>query len=173
MDRKVRNNRHQNIIGILILALGIFIAFVLFYHSNVDRIAAQNQNYIEDTATNRAASLNIFFEENLHHINTASIALEAEFLSRGFDASELNAESAEDVPETASTQIYDILSLYQERFGFDYLRYVDRYGRYYSPRGISVQADVSQREYFQRGIEGHSGVTYVLTPVVALSLIHI
>ena len=167
MDRKVRNNRHQNIIGILILALGIFIAFAVFYHSNVGRITAQNRNYIEDTATNRAASLGIFFEENLHHINTASIALEAEFLSRGFDASALNVESAENIPETASTQIYDILSLYQERFGFDYLRYVDRHGRYYSTRGIGVQADVSQREYYQRGIEGHSGVTYILTPVVA------
>ena len=77
MDRKVRNNRHQNIIGVLILALGIFIAFAVFYHSNVSRITAQNRNYIEDTATNRAASLDIFFEENLHHINTASIALEA------------------------------------------------------------------------------------------------
>ena len=83
MDRKARINKRQNIAGILILTLGIFIAFAVFYHSNVGRITAQNRNYIEDTATNRAASLNIFFEENLHHINTASIALEAEFLSKG------------------------------------------------------------------------------------------
>ena len=167
MNRHDTNNVRQNIVGLIILALGIVIAFAMFYHSNVNRIDSQNQNYIEDTATNRAVSLNNFFLEKLDHINTASIALESECLVRGFEISALNAENEEDIPESAAMEIYDILSVYQERFGFDYLRYVDQYGRYYSTRGIGVQADVSEREYYQKGIEGNSGITYVLKPVVA------
>ena len=166
MNRNNANNARQNIVGVIVLVTGIVIAFIMFYHSNVNRIDSQNQNYTEDTATNRAASLNNFFMENLNHINTASIALESECLVRGFDISALNAENEEDIPESAAMEIYDILSAYQERFGFDYLRYVDQYGRYYSTRGVGVQADVSEREYYQKGIEGNSGITYVLQPVV-------
>ena len=166
MKRNNTNNARQNIVGAIILAMGVAAAFIMFYRSNVDRIDSQNQNYIEDTATNRAASLNHFFMENLNHINTASIALESECLARGFDITVLNAENEEDIPESTAMEIYDILSAYQERFGFDYLRYVDQYGRYYSTRGVGVQADVSEREYYQEGIEGNSGITYVLQPVV-------
>ncbi len=160
-------NARQNIIGGIVLAIGILIAFLMFYYSNVKRIASQNQRYIEDTARNRASALNSFFAENLDHINTASVAFGTECLRRGFDASILNAEKEGDIPESAAAEIYDILSVYQERFGFDYLRYVDRHGRYYSTRGIGVQADVSEQEYYRKGMEGISGVTYVLKPVVA------
>ena len=165
--RNDTGNARQNIAGIIILALGIVIAFIVFYHSNVNRIAAQNQKYIEDTAANRAAALNSFFKENINHINTASIALESECLGRGFDVAALNTENKEDIPEAASAEIHDILSIYQERFGFDYLRYVDKYGRYYSTRKPGVQAEVTERDYYQKGIEGVSGITYVLKPVIA------
>ena len=46
-----KSTARQNIIGAIILAVGIAIAFVMFYHANVNRIDSQNQNYIEDTAT--------------------------------------------------------------------------------------------------------------------------
>ena len=167
MNRNDTHNVRLNIAGGIVLVLGVVIAFVIFYYSNVNRIASQNQNYIENTAVNRAASLNNFFAENLNHINTASSALVSECLGRGFDVSALNAEKEEEIPEAAAAEIYDILSVYQERFGFDYLRYVDRYGRYYSTRGTGVQADVAEREYYRKGIEGVSGVTYVLDPVIA------
>ena len=167
MKRNNRTNTGQNIAGAIILAVGIVVAFIMFYHSNVKRIASQNQSYIADTAANRAAALNSFFTENINHINTASTALELECLGRGFDISVLNTENKEDVPETAAAEIHDILSIYQERFGFDYLRYVDKYGRYYSTRGIGIQADVTEREYYRKGIEGVSGITYVLKPVIA------
>ena len=167
MNINDRKNAQQNLVGVIIFAVGIVIAFIMFYHSNVKRIDSQNQNYIKDTATNRAASLNNFFMENLNHINTASNALKSECLARGFDISVLNVENEEDIPESAAMEIYDILSVYQERFGFDYLRYVDQYGRYYSTRGVGVQADVEMMEYYQKGIDGISGITYVLEPVVA------
>ena len=167
MKRNDTSNAGQNIAGAIVLAVGIVIAFIMFYHSNVNRIAAQNQSYIGDTAANRAAALNSFFVENINHINTASIALESECLARGFDVSALNTQNKEDIPEAAAAQIHDILSIYQERFGFDYLRYVDRFGRYYSTRDVGVQADVTEREYYRKGIGGVSGITYVLKPVIA------
>ncbi|MBQ1493055.1 MAG: hypothetical protein IIZ39_13940, partial [Blautia sp.] len=70
MQKEKDGNREQNILGILVAIVGIVVSFTLFYHSNVERIARQNQNYIADTAKNRAASVGTMFHESLDFLES-------------------------------------------------------------------------------------------------------
>ena len=162
MQKEKDGNREQNILGILVAIVGIVVSFTLFYHSNVERIARQNQNYIADTAKNRAASLGTMFHESLDFLESIAVIVETEFTNHGFDPSVLDVESQEEIPESAISLIREVLSMYENRFDFDYLRFVDLHGRDFTSQDDGSQAMVSERDYFQEGSAGKAGITYVL-----------
>ena len=118
-------NRKANVIGILIVIFGTVAAFMLFYHSNVQRIGRQNENYIADTATHRAASLDNLFLESQDFIESTAVVIETEFKNRGIDPALLNVEEESEIPVSVLNEIRNILLIYEERFGFDYLRFID------------------------------------------------
>ena len=162
MQKEIEKNREQNILGFLVAVIGIIVSFTLFYHSNVERIARQNQNYISDTAKNRASSLGTMFHESLEFLESISVIVETEFKNHGFDPSVLNVEREEDIPESALSLVRDVLAMYEERFDFDFLRFIDMHGRDYTTGERVIQAVVTEREYYQKGTQGIAGITYVL-----------
>ncbi len=162
MKKEHSNGLSRNLVGAIVLVLGIAAAFALFYSSNVRRITRQNENYIADIALQRADLIEDLFRENLAYIDSAAIVLETEFENQEIDAAKLNVPDESDIDATELAQVADILRIYEERFAFDYLRFIDLYGRDYTTGEKVIAANVSEREYFRKGMQGQSGMTYIL-----------
>ena len=64
MKKEHSNGLSRNLVGAIVLVLGIAAAFALFYSSNVRRITRQNENYIADIALQRADLIEDLFREN-------------------------------------------------------------------------------------------------------------
>ena len=162
-SREVKSsNSVQNIILVLIVVVGVVAAFALFYRSNVERITLQNETYVEDLTTQRAALIGDLFEENLRYIESAALAMETELASRGIDPHAFDVEDAESIPEADVEAIADILRIYEQRFAFSYFRFIDLHGRDYTTGTTVIAAVVSEREYFKHGIKGATGISYIL-----------
>ena len=162
MKKEHSNGLSRNLVGAIVLVLGIAAAFALFYSSNVRRITRQNENYIADIAFQRADLIEDLFRESLAYIDSAAIVLETEFENQEIDAAKLNVPDESDIDATELAQVADILRIYEERFAFDYLRFIDLYGRDYTTGEKVIAANVSEREYFRKGMQGQSGMTYIL-----------
>ena len=162
MSSEQSNNLRLNILVAIIVAAGIAVAFFVFYRTNVARIDRQNQNYIADIARNRAASLEPMAQEDIDYIESTAVVMETEFRIRGVDPSVLNQDNEADIPAAAMDEVRDILSIYEERFGFNYLRYIDLHGRDYTTGDPVIQANVSERDYFEKAVAGEIGITYIL-----------
>ena len=158
---KKSGNYIQNLIAALILICGVIISFVLFYHSNAERIQNQNETYIADIGNQRASLVSDLFSENISYIESSAIVLETAFRNYGIDAARLNVENDEDLDQTEVEKVSKILKTYEERFAFDYLRYIDLYGRDYTSGDKTIAAVVTEREYFKEGIRGRTGMTYI------------
>ena len=162
MNQEHPKSLRQNLTGILVLIFGTVVAFTIFYYSNVQRIARQNENYIADVASQRAALLDDLFEENQAYIESAAIVLETEFDTQDVRAELLNVEDVDAVDGAEMLKVRDILRTYEERFAFDHLRLIDLHGRDYTTGEQGIAAVVSDRDYFKRGIQGKTGLTYIL-----------
>lgn len=163
MTRKsARTNYVQNIIAILIVICGIAASFVLFYQSNVNRITHQNESYVTDIARQRASLVNDLFNENLAYIKSASIVVETAFQDDGVDARKLNVSDESQIDPAEVDKVASILREYEKRFSFDYLRFIDLYGRDYTTGEKVIAAVVTERDYYKEGIRGMTGMTYVL-----------
>ncbi|MBQ6321798.1 MAG: response regulator [Lachnospiraceae bacterium] len=164
MNAAKKNTGHsvQNLIYVILLVCGVIISFVLFYRSNVTRIKHQNENHIADIATQRATLVGDLFAENLSYIGSTAIVLETAFQNRGIDAGALNVEIEDQIDPEDVDKIAQILRVYENRFAFDYLRYIDLYGRDYTTGEKVIAAIVTEREYFKEGIQGKTGMTYIL-----------
>lgn len=55
-----------------------------------------------------------------------------------------------------------LLRACEERFAFNYFRFIDLYGRDYTTGDPVIAANVAEREYFKQGIRGKTGITYIL-----------
>ena len=143
MKKEHSNGLSRNLVGAIVLVLGIAAAFALFYSSNVRRITRQNENYIADIAFQRADLIEDLFRENLAYIDSAAIVLETEFENQEIDAAKLNVPDESDIDATELAQVADILRIYEERFAFDYLRFIDLYGRDYTTGEKVIAANVS------------------------------
>jgi len=152
----------RNLAGVLLLVCGIFVSFVFFYHSNVTRITRQNESYIADIATQRASLIGDLFEENLSYIESSAIVLETAFQNEEVDVSRLNVENDNEVDGGEVAKVGRILRVYEKRFAFDYLRFIDLCGRDYTTGEKIIAANVAEREYFKEGIQGKAGMTYIL-----------
>ena len=160
--KKKTNNSVQNLIGGLLVVCGILISFISFYRSNVTRITHQNEGYIADIATQRAVLVDDLFAENLSYIESAAIVLETAFQSNGVDAELLNVREEDRIDPAEVEKVAKILRKYEERFVFDHLRFIDLYGRDYTTGENVIAAVVNEREYFREGIQGKTGMNYIL-----------
>ena len=159
-------NSIQNLTCALLLVCGVILSFVFFYRSNVTRITGQNESYIADIATQRASMISDLFRENLSYIESSAIVLETAFQNEGVDTDKLNAPQDEQLDPEQVDKVAQILRVYEERFAFDYLRFIDLYGRDYTTGETVIAANVAQREYFKDGIQGGMGMTYLLSSLV-------
>ena len=141
-----KNELFSNIGGLLAVIAGIIIAFSVFYFSNASRISRQNENYIADLTSQRATMIRDLFDENIHYIESAAIVIETEFKNRGMDAAKLNCEEEAEIDPEAIELVRNVLVAYEDRFAFDYLRFIDTHGRDYTTEEKSIQAVVSERE---------------------------
>ena len=162
MNREQPRGSSWRIPGIIALILGVILAFAIFYTSNVRRITNQNGNYIADVASQRAALMDNLFGENLAYIESAAIVLETQFDIDGVRAELLNVESEGDVDAGEVDKVANVLRMYERRFAFDHLRFIDLYGRDYTTGEKVIAAVVSERDYFKRGVQGETGMTYIL-----------
>ena len=125
----------------VLLLVGIVLSFWIFIQDNTQRIAAQNEEYIEELTIQRAISVDSLVSENLSFIQSIAYLY-------GKSLSSPQADVA-------------LIRNYEDSSSFDMLRFVDKNGDNYTSSG--VRANLSDRAYFQAGIRGESGVTYVLT----------
>ena len=163
MNNVKTGNRNSlaNLISIVLLIAGIITSFVLFYHSNVKRIRHQNENYISDIAHQKAVLFKDLFEENLSYIESSAIVLETAFLNQDVDTSKLNVPD-DQIDQQEVEKVANILRTYEKRFAFNYLRFIDRYGRDYTTGEKVIAANVKEREYFKQGVTGITGISYIL-----------
>lgn len=124
----------------VLLLVGIVLSFWNFIQDNTQRIAKQNEEYIEELTIQRAISVDSLISENMSFIRSIAYLY-------GKSLSSPNADVA-------------LIRDYEENSVFDMLRFVDKNGDNYTSSGM--RANLSDRAYFQAGIRGESGVTYVL-----------
>ena len=122
-----------------VLIAGIFGAFWRFIQDNEQRIARQNEEYLDELTTQRAISIDSLIEENLSFIGSTAYLYGKSLSSPWADVA--------------------VIRNYEENSVFDLLRFIDSSGDNYTSRG--VMANLADREYFQSGMRGESGVTYV------------
>lgn len=137
----MRISKRQILISIvsLILIGGIIFAFGNFSVGNRNRIMSQNEEYLYELTSQRAVSIDSMMDENLHFIESTAY-LYAESLS------------------SAEADI-SLIKRYEESTAFEMLRFIDKSGDNYTSEGLA--ANLSDREYFQAGMRGETGVTYV------------
>ena len=164
MNATKKNNRNaaQNMICVFLLLCGIILSFVYFYRSNVKRITHQNETYIADIATQRSELVSDLFEENLAYIESAATVLETAFLNEAVDSTKLNVEAEDQIDPVEEQKVGQILRICEERFAFNHLQFIDLRGRDYTTGETIIAANVAEREYFREGIQGKTGITYIL-----------
>lgn len=160
--KKSDRNAIQNLICAVLLICGVVLSFVYFYRSNVKRITHQNETYIADIATQRAALVNNLFAENLAYIESSAVVLETAFQNEAVDCAKLNVEAEEQIDPAEVEKVGRLLRVCEERFAFNYFRFIDLHGRDYTTGETVIAANVAEREYFSQGIRGITGMTYIL-----------
>ena len=163
---KKKSNFLNNLISILTIIILVGIAFSLFYISNSNRISNQNENYISDITTQRANLLHNLFSESMRYIESSAMVLETEFSKRSFDFSTLDNQDAENIDKDSLKTINEVLSIYENRFAFNYLRFIDMQGRYYTASDPNIHGIVTNREYYKQGSQGKTGMTYIFGSTV-------
>lgn len=130
----------QKILLALLMMVFIIYAFLSFMYQNNDRIITQNQGYISDAATQKAQRLEYIFREAQKNLDVLS-----------YMYGDTNTEPVVDE---------EWLSTVANRAPFDYIEFADKSGMTTSLVGEST--DVSNREYFIKGMQGESGIDVVL-----------
>ena len=141
---KLNNIYTRRIILTLLLVIGIGAAFFVFLKGNSERIDAQNEEYLYELTTQRASSIDKIITENLSFITSISY-----LYGQSLDSPQADV---------------DILREYENNTVFDLLRFIDSTGDDYTSNG--VLANLADRSYFQDGMKGGSGITYVLASKV-------
>ena len=137
---KLSRRQLTRIVLTILLVVGIAAALLRFIVDNTQRIAKQNEEYLNELTTQRAISVDSLIAENLTFIRSTAYLYGRSLTSPWADVA--------------------VIRDYEENSAFDRLRFVDASGDDYTSRG--VMANLSDRDYFQAGMRGESGVTYVL-----------
>ena len=135
-----KRNIWKRIIPASILLICIIASFAAYLDANRRMTVSRNAKYVEDAANQTAKRI-----EDLLVGAENSISAIANMYERSFDPKLANVEVLEELTESTV---------------FDYIGYVDAQGIYTDNRGL--QADVTDRAYFQNGMQGNSGVDMIL-----------
>ena len=129
---------HRIILAVVLLCL-ILAGFLVYLQATRNMTVERNAKYITDAATQTAKRIDdlLVGAEN-------SISAIANMYERSMDPKRANVEVLEELTESTV---------------FDYIGYVDAQGIYTDNRGL--QADVTDRAYFQDALRGNSGVDMV------------
>ena len=130
----------KRIIPALILLIGIIAALLNFIAENSARISLQNEEYISELTKQRAASVDAELAENMTFIRSIAYLYGNSLKSPWADIA--------------------VIADYERNACFDMLRFVDASGDDYTSKG--VQGNLADRDYFQAGMRGESGMTYVM-----------
>ena len=127
------------ILAVVLLCL-ILAGFLVYLQETRNITVERNAKYITDAATQTAKRIDdlLVGAEN-------SISAIANMYERSMDPKQANVEVLEELTESTI---------------FDYIGYVDAEGIYTDNRGL--QADVTDRAYFQNGMNGNSGVDMIV-----------
>lgn len=129
----------KTILAILIMIF-IVIAFLVFTYRNRERILEQNMEYIGDAARQKAQRLEYILRDTQKNFYVFS-------------------ELYEWILAGGTGEVVDINQL-AEAASFDYMEYADRSGVTVNAAG--EKTDISDREYFIRGMRGESGMMAVI-----------
>lgn len=139
-DKRYKRYKIEYILGVLLLLVCISVAFVLVHYANRDRNLEHIDKYIDELSINTANHVSDVFADKLATID--SIA-------------SLYGTSIDDVsPDT------ELLAMIEEKSGFDSVRFISCDGIDYTSDGSTT--DVSDREYFIKGLGGQTGICEVL-----------
>ncbi len=134
---------HSSIRNRIIAAVGailiVVIALMLFMNINRDRIVEQNSSYLEGSTQQTARRIDDLLTNSLSSIRTAALVFE-------------NSLTSPEVDAAAATAMVNTTN-------FDYLIFTDVDGLSYNDQGTSGIA--TNREYYQRGMEGDAGICAV------------
>ncbi|MBR1781583.1 MAG: hypothetical protein IJ751_09305, partial [Oscillospiraceae bacterium] len=123
----------------ILLIIGIIAAFLGFLRGNSDRIARQNEEYLIELTSQRAISIDSMISENLTFIHSTAYLYGKSLTSPQADVA--------------------VIREFEENAVFDYLRFIDADGDDYTSQGM--MDNLSDRDYFQAGMRGETGTTYV------------
>ncbi len=137
-----RKKSIQEIIYVLLLIAAIMATFCWYTSQNSKRMEERNKNYASDSARSMALKIDDDLNNALSLINTYSYFAE---------------ESLSEPVITAET-----LKKMEENSLFDALIYTDADGIDYASDGR--EADVTAREFYQKGIKGESGISIIFDP---------
>ena len=136
---KVKKRSIQGIIYVLLLLVAIIILFQWYTRQNERRMEERNKNYATDSARLTATKIDEEFKNALDLINTYTY-----FLGESMSEPVINAK---------------ILKEMESNSQFDALMFSDVNGKDYASDGRT--ANVVEREFFQSGISGESGIEIV------------
>ena len=134
-----KNKTRTRIIAICAAVAIVVIALVCFVNVNSQRIVEQNTQYLETSSGQTARRVNDTFKTSLEGVQTAAAVYE-----QTLEESQLNPEEA-----------VGMLNASQ----FDNTFFIDRAGTAYNGDGSTASA--LDREYYQEGIQGKSGMCFV------------
>lgn len=147
MKTKMRNTNRPAVVDMIFIgALLLFIGYSFFSFTlkNRQRITEQNNSFIEAATTETAARLN-----DLVTMSHQNLEIMARLYGSAMPAPEVTADTLRDMSDSSF---------------FDHVEFL-------SPDGVGLSADgttvdLSDREYFQKGMNGESGKTVVYNSMI-------
>lgn len=138
-DHSKKADALLKILPLMILLIGIIIAFLQYLKSNEQRIHKQNDYYGEELICSTAELVTDIFSGNLKSIkNTAYL------YGTSLSSPQVNME---------------LLKRLEDNTDYDWIRFMALDGTDYTSEGKT--ADCADRDYFQDGIAGNSGITVI------------
>lgn len=138
-DHSKRADVLFKVLPLMVLLIGIIIAFSQFLKHNEQRIYKQNDYYGEELIQSTTDLVTDIFASDLNSIRNA-----AYLYANSFSGTEINIE---------------LLKTIEDNTGFDWIRFVTPDGTDYTSEGKT--ANCADRDYFQEGVSGNSGITAI------------
>lgn len=132
----------QDILCVVFLLVAIVVLFRWYTTQNSRRMEERNKNYAADSARLKAEQLDEELSDALNRINA-----HAYFLGESLDEPAVTAEMLKEMEKNTL---------------FDALMFTDRSGKDYASDGRT--ADVTAREFYQKGIKGQRGISIIFDP---------
>ncbi len=135
----IKKRSVQNILPILLLLAAVLLLFHWYTMSNSRRIENQNLNYAADSAHRTAGHIESELKNALNRINTY-----AYFLGEGLARAQVTPKMLDDMSKNSL---------------FDSFQFIDINGTSLALDGKLI--DVSDRDYYKKGIQGDNGISVV------------